>query len=105
MFVLGERTPLSRSLFCQFVVWSVVKGKMWSFIHDMQVVGRVSQEVVRYRSDSIGKRSVDEKVVVYSRGSFVNGVVQTRAYCSYLFCVKRPNINIIINVNLYSIKS
>ena len=38
--------------------------------------------VVRYRSDSMGKKSVDEKVVVYGRGSLVKEVVRTRDYCS-----------------------
>ena len=82
---LGERTSLSGGLFCQFVVRSLLQGKMWGFIHDILVVGGVSQEVVRYRSDSIGKRSVDGKAVVYGRGSFVKGVIQTRdiftGYC------------------------
>ena len=45
------------------------------------VVGCVSQKVIRYRSDSMGKRSVDEKVVIHGSGSFVMGVVQTREYC------------------------
>ena len=43
---------------------------------------RVSQKVGRYRSDSMGKGSADEKVVVYNSGSFVTGVVQTRDYCT-----------------------
>ena len=30
----------------------------------------------------MGKRPVDEKVVVYSSGLFVMGVVQTRDYCT-----------------------
>ena len=43
--------------------------------HDMGVTGRVSQVVVQYRSDSIGKRSVGEILIVYRRSLFVTGVV------------------------------
>ena len=69
---------------CQFVAWSLVQGQTCGFNHDMWVVGRVRQEVVRYRSDSMGTGSVDENVVVYGKGSFVKGVVQTREYCMYV---------------------
>ena len=48
----------------------------------MWVAGYVSQEVIRYMSVSMGKRSADEKVAIYSRGPFVKGVVQTRDYCT-----------------------
>ena len=51
------------------------------FSHNIQVIGRVSQKVVRYRLDSMGKGSMDEKVVVYGIGPFVKGVIQTRDYC------------------------
>jgi len=79
LFWVSDR--ISRGLICQFVVWSLVAGKMWGFSHDLGVVGRVSQVVVRYRSDSMGKRSVDEKVVVYARWSFATGVARTREHC------------------------
>ena len=52
------------------------------FSHNTEVVGRISQKVVRYRSDSKGKGFIDENVVIYSSGSFVTGVVQTRDYCN-----------------------
>ena len=51
------------------------------FSHSIQVVGHISHKVVGYRSDSMGKGSVDEKVVVYGSGMFVTGVVQTRDCC------------------------
>ena len=84
-FILGER-PSSVLILCRhgFVsLWSLVAGKKWGFSHDLVAVGRVSQVVVRYRSDSMGKRSVDGKVVVYARWSFVTGVARTREYCNY----------------------
>ena len=52
------------------------------FSHSIWVVGCVSQKVVRYRSDSMGKGSVDGKVILYGSGSFIMGVVQTRDYCT-----------------------
>ena len=47
------------------------------------MVGRVSQEVICYRLDSMGKESMDEKMFVYDSGSFVKGVVQTKDYCTW----------------------
>ena len=50
-----------------FVVWSLVAGKMWDFSHDLGVVGRISQLVICYSSDNIGKRSMDRELVMYFR--------------------------------------
>ena len=46
---------------------------MWGFNHEMWDVGHISQEVIPYRSDSMGNGSVDKKVVVYNRGLFGQG--------------------------------
>ena len=40
--------------------------------------------VDHYRSDSMGKWSVAEKVAVYGRGSFVKGAVRAWKYCTSL---------------------
>ena len=49
--------------------------KMWGS-------GHISQAVIRYRLDNMGKRSVNEKVVIYGSRSFIMGVIQTREYCT-----------------------
>ena len=49
----------------------------------LQVAGRINKDIIHYRLDNMGKRSVDEKVVVYGRGSFNKGVIRTRDYCIY----------------------
>ena len=71
---------MSHGLICQFVVWSLVAGKMLGFSCDLGIIGHFSQVVVLYRSDSLRKRSMDGKMVVCARWSFITGVSQTREY-------------------------
>ena len=40
----------------------------------------------------MGKGSVDEKMVIYSSGSFDTGVVQTRDYCTFNIICSGDNL-------------
>ena len=55
----------------------------------------VGLEVVRYRSVSTGKGSVDEKLIVYGRGSFIKGAGRTRQCCNTItISVTTPTMTI-----------
>ena len=49
------------------MVWPLAAGKMCGFSHDFDIVGRNIQVVARHVSDSIGKMSMDGKVVGYNK--------------------------------------
>ena len=61
------------------MIWSLVQGKLWGL--DTIYRSLVASARRSFDTDSMGKWSIDEKVVVYGSVSFVMGVFQTRDNC------------------------